>query len=126
MGFLDTASAWLDSTLASADGLTITYRRGGATVSITDAVVGQTEFAQETEGQVVATWRGRDYFVSVASLLLEGIAVTPRAGDVIEQVFGGNTKQYEVLSIGSEPCFRYTGPDEVTYRIHTKLMGVDE
>jgi len=123
MPSLNTASRWLDSKLSDSDGADIIYRRGGAATTITGVVVGQTQFVQETDEAVIAQWRGRDYFIAVDDLLLGGVAVKPEDGDRITQTVNGVEKEYEVVSASPEPCYRYTGPDEAMYRIHTKQVA---
>lgn len=100
----------------------ITYRRGSASVALT-AVIGETQFVQEVDEAVIAQWRGRDYFIAVADLMLGGETVTPQSGDRITQTVNGTEKEYEVAGASPEPCYRYTGPDEATFRVHTKQVG---
>lgn len=123
MGFLDGASAWLDSTLSASDGVDVVYRRGTAEVELSGVVIGETQFVQEVDEAVIAQWRGRDYFIAVSDLVLGETSITPEAGDRITQTVNGTDKEYEVVGASPEPCYRYTGPDEATFRIHAKQIG---
>lgn len=116
MGMLNDAMDWLseveDDTLAN----TVTYTRDGVSVSI-PATVGRTPFRTDDIGtganKIVRS--DRDYLITAALLVLNGVAVTPRKGDQITD--GGVT--YEVRPIvATEPAWRYSDAEGVKYRVH--------
>lgn len=120
--FDDSLTAGLTAIRAFA-GVSVIYRDGGAECPLV-AAVGRSEFVQENSGGFVQTIETRDYFVAVADLKLEGIAVTPRAGAIIEETIAGETRCFKVLADADVPPFVYSDPAaETEYRIHTKRVG---
>ena len=65
----------------------------------------------------------RDYLVATADLILDEQRVLPERGDVIEETDGVAVYRYEVMSLGSEPHWRYSDPYRSLLRIHTKLVA---
>lgn len=125
MPFLDDASDWLSATLKASDAVSVTIRRGASVSAPVLAVRGRTEFVQQTEeGTAVASWQGEDYLIDVADYVLGGVAVTPEVGDEIFDTIAGQVVIQQVLSPGGEPPWRYVGPDQRQYRLHTKRVGV--
>ena len=49
------------------------------------------------------------------------LAMEPEVGEVIVT----NTRQFEVMKLSGQGCWRWTGPNRKTYRIHTKDIGDD-
>ena len=91
----------------------VVYRRGGLAVAV-KAVVGRTWTRSTNEyGEWVKTPM-RDYIVPEGQF-----AFFPEPGDLVED--GGST--YEVLALGSEPCWRWSDPCRTAMRIHTKEIG---
>ena len=78
------------------------------------ATLGRTLFRSENEYGMTVRTLSFDFIVSADDLVGE-----PRRGDMI--IF--NNRQYEVLAPNNEPCWRWSGNDGKTYRIHTKDMG---
>ena len=92
----------------------ITYQSGGGTASGMTATVGRTLFRAEDEYGVTIRVESRDFLVSVDQMPRE-----PLRGDRI--VYAGRV--YEVLAPNGEPVWRWSGPQHVTRRIHTKEIG---
>lgn len=78
------------------------------------ATIGRTLFRAENEYGVTVRTESKDFIIEANDLGCE-----PQRGDSI--IFDG--KQYEVLAPNNEPCWRWSGSDNKTYRIHTKFMG---
>lgn len=78
------------------------------------ATLGKTLFRSENEYGVTIRTMSFDFIV-----LAEELGVEPERGDVITL----DGRQYEVLAPNNEPCWRWSGNDFKTYRIHTKYIG---
>ena len=115
---LSGAIGHLAKALKTNAGATVTYKRGGATVSV-QATKGQTQFEQDDQGAMLR-WESVDWLIDTADLILSGAVTTPQRGDVIAETIGAATVTYEVLGDGNEPCFRYSDPHRKKLRIHTK------
>jgi len=91
----------------------VEYRRGTETRTVA-AVLGKTDVEVEDAsglrvGSVV--W---DFLIAAAVLGFE-----PAVGDVMVV----NGKQYEVRNLSGQGCWRWTGPNQKTYRIHTQQIA---
>ena len=114
MGLLEDAAAWLNSQREECLSVPIEYRfRSGGSVELT-ATLGRTLFRSENEYGVTLRVESRDFLVSAEELPSE-----PQRGDRI--VHAG--RSYEVLAPNGEPVWRWSGPQHVTRRIHTKEVG---
>jgi hypothetical protein len=104
----------------------VVYLRGTDSVAL-DATVGRTLFEQEdlAGSGVVQRTESRDYLVRASDLVL-GVAQTePRVGDRVREPSGTAALLYEVMSVGGEPPFRYSDPERITLRIHTRFVGLE-
>lgn len=99
-------------------GVAVTYRRGEASVELT-AVVGQTPTERDDGTGTIVRSTVRDYLIAVSDLVLSGEVTTPQRGDRIEEPSG---HVYEVMPVGSEPAWRYSGPGRDVFRVHTRLI----
>lgn len=116
---LQTGAAWLQGQLKEHASRTVTYRRGGQSVTLA-ATLGQSVL-KLTDG--VAAWverTERDYLIAVADLVLGGTAVKPARGDRIEDSTDGRI--YEVMSPKGEAPFR-DDSRRVWWRVRTKDVG---
>lgn len=114
-------SKMLDRTRRAHLSRTVVYRRGAESVEI-EATVGSTEFDRTDEYGVVHRIESRDYLVAAADLVLGGDVVTPKAGDRITETGEARVHEYEVMSPGDEPAWRYSDPQRRTLRVHTKFI----
>jgi len=114
-------SEMLDRTRRAYLSRTVVYRRGADSVEI-EATIGSTAFDRTDEYGVVHRIESRDYLVAAADLVLGGEAVTPKAGDRITETGESRVHEYEVMSPGDEPAWRYSDPQRRTLRIHTKFV----
>ena len=114
MGLLETAAVWLNSQREECLSVPVQYQfRSGGSVELT-ATVGRTLFRSENEYGMTIRVESRDFLVSAEQLSAE-----PHRGDRI--IYAGRI--YEVLAPNGEPVWRWSGPQHVTCRIHTKEIG---
>lgn len=78
-----------------------------------NAVVGKSFFSGIDMNGFSVHIRSIDFIIQVADL-----GITPQMGDVI--VRGDST--FEVFTPNNEPCWRYSGGNFDTYRIHTQAV----
>jgi hypothetical protein len=115
-------SAWLEDQRHRHLTTTVTYRRDSQSVQV-QATVGQTVF--RIDGDLGATIRHvrRDYLVRAADLVLppDTAPSLPQRGDRILEASGG---VHEVMGPGGgEPDWRFSDPQRLTLRIHTKEIA---
>ena len=114
MGLLEDAASWLNTRREECLSVPIQYQfRSGGSAELT-ATVGRTLFRAEDQYGVTIRVESRDFLVSVNQMPRE-----PQRGDRI--TYAGRI--YEVLSPNGEPVWRWSGPQHVTRRIHTKEIG---
>lgn len=102
-------------------GVPITYRRGATGVALT-AIVGQTPVELDEGHGTIVRSQVRDYLISATDLVVGGEPIQPARGDRIEENRGGKTYVYEVMPLGSEGPWRWSGPGRDTYRVHTRQL----
>jgi len=107
----------------SAAGITVTYSRGADSVSLT-AVVGQSSFDEVDAMGIVERIESRDYFVDVTKLILNSVTVLPGIGDSIVETVDGIDYKYEVMTLDSQPAWRYSDVHRYALRIHTKQIVI--
>jgi len=100
----------------------VTYLRGGESAQV-QATVGRTVFEQQDQFGAIQRTETRDYLVRAQDLVLGGAQALPGAGDRVREPSGTAALLYEVMSIGSEPPFRFSDPERTTLRIHTTFIG---
>jgi hypothetical protein len=127
MGLLNKAGPWLAGMMqkAAAPEGTITYVRGPERIALTGkAWVGRTVFSRTTkDGGAAVVFGDRDYLCPVPDLAQGGVPFEPEKGHQVEEVIGGRTVVFEVLSQPNEPGARYSDPARTVWRIHTKERG---
>ena len=114
-------SELLDRTRRAHLSRTVMYRRGADSVEI-EATVGSTAFDRTDEYGVVHRIESRDFLIAAADLVLGGTAVLPKPGDRITEAGSTSIHEYEVMAPGGEPAWRYSDPQRLTLRIHTKFV----
>ena len=60
----------------------------------------------------------RDYLIDTADLVLAGQLALPERGDRIEEIEAGKKFTYEVMTLGTEPHWRYSDAYRKTLRVH--------
>ena len=111
MNMLNDGLTWLEKQLMLNCSGQVEYVRDGLEAILTDAVFGKTEFEVTGEDGFASGAFVWDFLIDAEVLALE-----PRTGDIIN--LGG--KEYELMKLPGEGCWRWTGPNRRTYRIHTK------
>lgn len=107
-------ASFLSTQLSAYASQTVTYSRGGYSVSIaaTKCPV-QPESDQEINEEI----RNCDWIVKASLLVLNGVAVEPGEKDVITEVDG---QRWRVLALPNEHAFRQLDQFGYAFRIHTK------
>lgn len=110
---LTTGMTWLEGQMKEHCSSSVTYRRGGADSTV-DAVPGKTDFEVADDlgfSTGAFVW---DFMIAAADLGFE-----PAVGDIIIHA----SRQFEVMRLPGQGCWRFTGTTQSTYRIHTKDVG---
>ena len=92
----------------------VVYFHRGAEGKAVCAVVGRTAFRLADDYGRAMRLVTRDFIVPATEL-----AVEPEPGDIVNE----DGREYEVLSPGGEPCWRWSDPQRTARRIHTKQIG---
>lgn len=82
------------------------------------ATVGMTRFESTDAYGRVTRSESRDYLVRALDLLIDGVALLPRPGDLIIE----GDRRYEVMSPEGEPEWRWSDVNQTTLRIHTRQI----
>jgi hypothetical protein len=106
--------AWLDRGLIAHDPCRVEYRRAGRAPITFDASKGKPRFEVTDETGVSIRAHLWDFLALAVDLGFE-----PKAGDVII----ADGRRYEVMDLGPDGCWQWTGSHMTTYRIHTKDTG---
>lgn len=106
------AASWFADQLQANLATSITYRRGGSSLTISATKGASQHQVDEVSG--VISWFDQDWLIP-ADVLTLGV---PLANDVI--VYG--SEEYEVLSLTGEECWRWSDNHQNIYRIHTKRI----
>jgi hypothetical protein len=124
MSTFDTDFAAFEPSFQGVFGDTIAYHRGATSnMSITAQVSVSDHDITDSEGfQTVV--RSRDFVVNVADLVINSVAITPRAGDRIKIVVGTETHTYTVMQLPDKDCYDWLDLIRTAYVIHTKLTDV--
>lgn len=118
---LEKGAKWLAKKRNAHMTRTVTYIRGSDAIEI-NATVGRSEFEESDDYGQLLRHQSRDYLVLTEDLVIGGAQTTPMPGDVIQDEEGKATVNYEVMSPGGQPAWRYTDGQHQTLRIHTKLI----
>jgi hypothetical protein len=114
---LKTAAAWLNRQRHEQLATSVTYRRGGSgsptTLSATSCRVSAdvaVEAEMEVNGQL------QDWIFRAEDFVVSGDFVPPARLDTITDADGN---EWQLCELGSEPCWRYSTPHNVSVRVHT-------
>ena len=114
MDLLGTAAEWLNDQCERCLSVPVEYIPRNGTPSTVNATLGRTLFRAENEYGVTVRIESRDFLIRASFLPRE-----PQRGDRIS--YAG--REFEVLAPNSEPVWRWSGPQHITRRIHTKEIG---
>lgn len=114
---LQTGAAWLAQQRTAHASQTVTYARGGRSVSLaaTPAPVRRVDDSQFG----ILTITERDWLISASLLVLSGAVATPQKNDTITE---SNGAVWQVLPIEGEPEARHSDPYGYTWRVHAKRI----
>jgi len=118
---LEVGQKWLGSKLKDHASQSVTYKRDADEVQL-QATIGKSTYEQHDGEGVVMRSQVRDFLIDTADLLLSAIGSLPRRGDRIHQIDGDEMIVYEVMSLGSDPPWRFSDPFRLKLRIHTKQI----
>lgn len=111
---LGAGNAWLEKMRRRHRATPVSYRQGDTTAQL-DATIGRTIFRLTAPMAGVERIESRDYLFSADEFPFP----EPKRGDRITE----NGFIYEVMAPGGEPAWRWSDPDRLAYRIHTKHVG---
>lgn len=103
-------ASWLGGKLQSQAATSISYVRGGTSLSITATRGASGRQIDQLTG--IISWHDQDWLIP-ATVLTNG---PPRTGDKIVTA----TETYEVLPPTGEDCWRWSDNNQTIYRIHSK------
>lgn len=106
---------WLEQRLLGFCSSPVEYRRDLESKTV-DAVFGKTDIEVEDQTGISVSSFVWDFLIDAVAL-----GMLPESGDMI--VING--RLYEVMNLSGQGCWRWTGPNHRTYRIHTKDIGND-
>ena len=116
MSKFDTLAAAADATVLGVMGDTATYTRNGVAVVGGLTVIADATTVVTVEGDNVIRYRGEiDFLIRAADIIISGITVRPKRGDII--AWKGDN--YEV----TDPVYEPDDPAEIMLRVHGKLIG---
>ena len=104
---------WLEQRLLGFCSSPVEYRREAQSQTV-DAVYGKTDFEVEDNNGISVSSFIWDFLIDA-----QGLGLEPESGDIIVV----NERQFEVMKLSGQGCWRWTGPNRRTYRIHTKDVG---
>ncbi|HPC65336.1 MAG TPA: hypothetical protein P5175_06265 [Anaerohalosphaeraceae bacterium] len=110
---LNSGLDWLEQRLMGFCSSPVEYRRDAQSHTV-DAVYGKTEYQTEDDTGISVGAFVWDFLVEAQTLGFE-----PEAGDILV----ANGRQFEVMNLAGQGSWRWTGPNQKTYRIHTKLIS---
>ena len=118
---LRNGQAWLAGKLTQHASRQVVYRRDELGVELS-ATIAKSLYEQDDGEGIITRAQVRDFLIDTDSLLLSIIGTLPRRGDRIVEIDGDTTFVFEVMSIGSDPPWRYSDPFRIKLRIHTKQV----
>ncbi len=112
---LNSGLDWLEQRMLGFCSSPVDYRRDDDT-QIVAAVFGKTDYQTEDNSGITVGSFVWDFLIETAELGMQ-----PQAGDIIAV----NGRLFEVMNLSGQGCWRWTGPNQKMYRIHTKGIGDD-
>ncbi|AMV35245.1 hypothetical protein VN12_24180 [Pirellula sp. SH-Sr6A] len=112
---------WLSGQLYQHMSREIIYRRNELSVLIR-ATIGKSMYDQDDGEGIVTRSQVRDFLINTRDLTTSIIGSLPKAGDTIVEIDDESEFTYEVMSMGSEPPWRYSDPFRLKLRIHAKQV----
>lgn len=114
---LQSAASWMADQLSSHLSQTVTYRRGGQSVSLAAT---KCPVRSEIDTQFGVLRIGEcDWIVKASLLVLSATTITPQKNDVVEESDG---TQWLVLPLIEQQEYQPSDPYGYSFRIHTKRI----
>lgn len=122
---LQRGAEWLAGKLkdTAIAGESITYTRGGDSVTLTATPGKSLLRVMDSSGNSVVEWTDADWLISAADLILAGSTTLPERGDIITRTKGGTVYTYEVRPVESEGAWRWSDENRTIMRVHTKEIA---
>lgn len=119
----DRAIRRANGALYRAAGKPVTYTAGAMVIEIPQALQGSTAAELNDLNGVSVRMLQTDWLVPISALVFEGQPIEPQPGDTIDHTDGDVIYHYEVQNLGTERCYRISGPLRDRYRIHVRTIG---
>lgn len=120
---MQNAADWLGSRLQDAAGRTLSYERGNTEIESMTGVANQVTYEIiDSDMSVGSTVLSTDWTFKAAELVIGGNEIEPRPGDIITEVLRGNAVAYEVVGIGTRPCFEFLDSSGILLLVHSKRI----
>jgi hypothetical protein len=131
MDLLRQANAWLGGIRRASMETVITYRRGGSAgvpptggSAQVPATQGKTEAQLADNSGLLFGQQIIDWLIEVNDLVIPGISANPLTPTSGDQIVDTDNSVWEVMSPGADqPVWRWSGPGQLRYRIHTKQVS---
>ncbi len=125
LNIMERGQAWLASQLTEHASKKVVYCRDAIEVELS-ATIGKSEYDQDDGEGIVTRSQVRDFLINTHELMESAIGSLPRRGDTIVEVVGYTVFEFEVMSLGNDPPWRYSDPFRFKLRIHTKQVASRE
>lgn len=120
---LKSGATWLASQLKNFASQSVTYQRGGLSVSLAASPVSPRSQVDENEN-ILTRADDQDWIIVASDLVFGGSQTLPHRGDKIFWAKSSTeTQVYEVLAADGEEQWSWVDPHQTMIRIHTKLLG---
>ncbi len=104
----------------------VTYKRGPRPLALRVVIAETRVEAADFEQTAKLTLRVRDYIITAADLVLDGVPFKPVAGDQILEVVGNETFVQELRpAFGQGNVWDWHGPIRDAIRVHTKQVATE-
>lgn len=113
----------LTTSLKAVASQSVTYARGTDSVDLHATFGRKLLKLDDGEGGIRLQWTDMDFVIPAADLVLSGAVIEPERGDAIYIVARDKVRQYEVMPYPPDPCWTWSDPYQLMYRIHTKHVA---
>jgi len=120
LSLLGDAAGWLQNSLETAAGETVTYSRAGEDDITLVAVPGATTIELIAEDGSALRGKVRDFIINPADLVLSNEPVAPER---LDRITRSNGEVYEVLPHAGENVYRPADQYGKMFRVHAKLLS---
>lgn len=118
---LSKAASFIQAKMVENASELVTYERPDMGFVELQAIVGRTEYEQNTDDGLVGRIAMRDFTISAASLVINGCSIVPERNDIIVQTMSDGTEYiFRVLGEGEMPHVQDSDGYGVAFRVHTK------